>query len=959
MGVHGLWKLLEPAGKPVPVETLENKVLAVDVSIWLHQLVKGFQDSSGSSLPNAHLLGLYHRVCKLLFFKIKPVFVFDGGVPVLKRKTMEARKNQKTKAQQTSEKVREQLLKNILKQKAVSQVLEEIRGEKTSPKKQADMFELPPLEEENSEEDIAEISSGSSEEDKKPMRYKDLHSIDVNSVEFKSLPADMRYDILTELKETRKQNSWGRVHEMPEELSDFSSFQMKRLLTRRSVQVSLEEVEKEMGGRTLSLGDVEKMLKEGGVDVSANFGQRIASDSTTRFLYVNKQDENIVADPNKELKDNMNVNVTNSNSEIDYNKTDMFYVDSDSSSDILIENVKTAKKLVAEHNDLTQEQILELIKEQGSAKSFVQNLDAPSTSKQSEMFCNEYTIKKEPTEEEKKVSKKKKSKLVVNSNVSCDTDLKMEIKKEDIDYRKNDNSVSRILNSDTDKVMIDSKSNKSLSKIRADILKSLDEQLKELSSVSPIKIEVNIPTARVDDKTKSNESIKISSLDSSKTDEIKHNPEKVSEQDKDDLENNLKTSVTDKCLTDEIKQTLEFPTNKPLASEHNKTVQENKADFSGSSSDSSDLVDVQSCSSSVTEEPSEQPNLPSFQIEFKTTETCENDIFADVFNKNELTDFEVKENDEVSTSSHNTLFENNKLFDNFLKSDNVNITEVKKSVNSECLTLDNKCLTIDPGENITITSPYFEEKEQGIVIKTNVDQTIKPPCNEKQENINEDSQKQNHSKEMISKKPKLTQNELLELKNELEVQEDSLKAKKGKEERTGATITEQMYIEAQELLHLFGVPYVIAPMEAEAQCAFLDSVGLTEGTITDDSDIWLFGGRQVYKNFFNQTKFVLQFKSDDIQHFFKLARAQLVLVALLVGSDYTVGLQGIGPVTALEILASFPPPSNFDGSNTAELLVSLEKFKEWMKSPPPTTLGKKLKDVQLLPGKVFNISQLL
>jgi hypothetical protein len=31
MGVNGLWKLLEPSGKPVPLETLENKVLAVGI----------------------------------------------------------------------------------------------------------------------------------------------------------------------------------------------------------------------------------------------------------------------------------------------------------------------------------------------------------------------------------------------------------------------------------------------------------------------------------------------------------------------------------------------------------------------------------------------------------------------------------------------------------------------------------------------------------------------------------------------------------------------------------------------------------------------------------------------------------------------------------------------------------------------------------------------------------------
>lgn len=109
MGVTGLWKLIEQSGKPVPLETLENKVLAVgecfasyllavhlkngirlvsDISIWLHQVVKGFQDSNGATLQNAHLLGLFNRLCKLMYFRIKPVFVFDGGVPALKRETI-------------------------------------------------------------------------------------------------------------------------------------------------------------------------------------------------------------------------------------------------------------------------------------------------------------------------------------------------------------------------------------------------------------------------------------------------------------------------------------------------------------------------------------------------------------------------------------------------------------------------------------------------------------------------------------------------------------------------------------------------------------------------------------------------------------------------------------------------------------------------------------------------------
>ena len=46
------------------------------------------RDKHGNPVPNAHLVGLFNRVCKLLYYGIKPVFVFDGGVPHLKKKTL-------------------------------------------------------------------------------------------------------------------------------------------------------------------------------------------------------------------------------------------------------------------------------------------------------------------------------------------------------------------------------------------------------------------------------------------------------------------------------------------------------------------------------------------------------------------------------------------------------------------------------------------------------------------------------------------------------------------------------------------------------------------------------------------------------------------------------------------------------------------------------------------------------
>lgn len=59
-----------------------------DISIWLNQAVKGVRDREGNSVQNAHLLTLFHRICKLLFFRIRPVFVFDGEAPLLKKQTL-------------------------------------------------------------------------------------------------------------------------------------------------------------------------------------------------------------------------------------------------------------------------------------------------------------------------------------------------------------------------------------------------------------------------------------------------------------------------------------------------------------------------------------------------------------------------------------------------------------------------------------------------------------------------------------------------------------------------------------------------------------------------------------------------------------------------------------------------------------------------------------------------------
>ena len=62
-----------------------------------------------------------------------------------------------------------------------------------------------------------------------------------------------------------------------------------------------------------------------------------------------------------------------------------------------------------------------------------------------------------------------------------------------------------------------------------------------------------------------------------------------------------------------------------------------------------------------------------------------------------------------------------------------------------------------------------------------------------------------------------------------------------------------------------------------------DMNGLSHGTITDDSDVWVFGGQKVYKNFFNQAKYCEQFMAADLaKHFGKNSRNNLTYARFCV-----------------------------------------------------------------------------
>merc|ERR1711862_1057507 len=98
MGVKSLWSLLASSGVIIQPESLEGKILAIDTSIWLYQFIKAMRTESGEMLPKAHLIGMFRRICKLLFWRVRPVFVFDGDTLHLKKQTAARRRAIKTKS---------------------------------------------------------------------------------------------------------------------------------------------------------------------------------------------------------------------------------------------------------------------------------------------------------------------------------------------------------------------------------------------------------------------------------------------------------------------------------------------------------------------------------------------------------------------------------------------------------------------------------------------------------------------------------------------------------------------------------------------------------------------------------------------------------------------------------------------------------------------------------------------
>jgi flap endonuclease-1 len=142
----------------------------------------------------------------------------------------------------------------------------------------------------------------------------------------------------------------------------------------------------------------------------------------------------------------------------------------------------------------------------------------------------------------------------------------------------------------------------------------------------------------------------------------------------------------------------------------------------------------------------------------------------------------------------------------------------------------------------------------------------------------------------INNRKEIKQKASEKLSNEDMNEEDKIKYFK----RT-VNINKKQIEECIELLEIMGIPYIIAPEEADSQCAELVKCGIADGVLTDDMDILTFGSNKIYRNLTSYKKDNMVIIKDVVLNELQLNYEQFVELCILFGCDYCDRLRDIKP----------------------------------------------------------------
>jgi len=327
MGVKNLWSLLEPTGRRVNIEALGGKRVAVDASIWLVQFIKAMRDERGDMLPNAHLIGFFRRICRLLYHRISPVMVFDGATPALKRRTTAARRRVRENQQGQVRRTAEKLLLNAMKASALKQAMENKNragsgaepgaepsahaatdGPSADLENEVDLTNDDDDDDNDDDDDVvvladedpewaeaSEESEESEEEEEEDMFIPDADDVDPEVLG--SLPPSVQMEVMLKMRERRVAENREHFQSLSGKMRDFSEMQMATYLKSTKLKRTMESVIKTSGGSVVKTearggadADAAALTTLGGgagpaAEPGALAGKRIASNRDREFVF--------------------------------------------------------------------------------------------------------------------------------------------------------------------------------------------------------------------------------------------------------------------------------------------------------------------------------------------------------------------------------------------------------------------------------------------------------------------------------------------------------------------------------------------------------------------------------------------------------------------------------------------------------------------------------------------------
>lgn len=859
MGVTSLWEIVGPTARPVKLDALSRKRLAVDASIWIYQFLKAVRDKDGNSLGQSHIVGFFRRICKLLYHGIQPLFVFDGGAPALKRKVIQQRKERRRENQEDAAMSAQKILaiqlqkdkelpqsrkRELLKdpdsskteapnpdgtvyledmpilhpehgtlQGQNSQQIELVQSSPTGKFIKKDEYHLPDIRQFTVSKDdnrimpADEFQEYTENADFDTVDGINIDSVDPSSKEFTELPLATQYMILSHLR-LRSRLRLGYSKDQLEGLfpnsKDFSKFQIDQVKKRNFY--------------TQRLMTVSGMLEDSG-----NITRRIAGDKDRHYALVKNEDgwtlslgdgdgDLIEIDDNGEIKRSL---MSSLDDDLEKNKTQIKTGDShtaaSSDSDEEFEDVPA-------HQQEDDEE---------SSRAIIQSIYGMYKDDYEEGSCLNGNVGSQATEKKSPVGTSEQKEDVI-------------IQETDLDENKPDLSSSMLFRSQK----IDSSDDQ---KEDADECAAFET----LGSPQPIQSSHAMPSW-FDHSVSQIE--KPHSGDRFFTQEVQSTRP---------INEDEKVGLISYSEARDLIDTKESP-GSPLEQEHSDVEIVNEQD----------LIEDEILGSDV-----EITNEKSFS---------KDEHKSDVTTQTKFKPSMIQHEKKVSEKGQNQKDDDQEL--EALTHDDITVRDRRQST-----TLDSQGPTQQIAEKSAPQRPAVLEYE----LEEDEEAEMMNQLRE------EDNQHEEFATEMKTKHHIPISTTSL-ISDEQLYQERVQKAKRDSDE-----VSQTMIQDVQELLKRFGIPFITAPMEAEAQCAELYRLQMVDGIITDDSDCFLFGGSRIYKNMFNQKQYVECYFNEEIDHKIGLDRTKLIELALLLGSDYTEGIKGIGPVLAMEILAEFEDLKSF------------------------------------------------